>query len=65
MKDFSDLASPIITLAGVLSAGAAIVGWSYETFEPKQTVKERSELVERRLERIENKIDLLFERVRK
>jgi len=65
MKDLSDLTAPIMTLAGVLSAGAAIVGWSYETFEPKSISHERKEAVEKRLERIEGKIDLLFDRVRK
>lgn len=65
MKDFSDLSSIVMMAAGILSAGAAVVGWSYETFEPKQTVQERSSLIEKRLDRIENKIDQLFDRMRK
>lgn len=53
----------MILMATVLSAGAAIVGWSYETFEQKDSARERLASTEKRLERIENKIDAIVERI--
>ena len=53
----------MILMATVLSAGAAIVGWSYETFEQKEVARDKLGSTEKRLERIENKIDQLAERI--
>lgn len=53
----------ILTLATILGGGAAMVGWAYETFEPKDLSRERMAQTEKRLERIETKIDLLADRL--
>jgi hypothetical protein len=53
----------VLTLATVLGGGAAMVGWAYETFEPKDLSRERLAQTEKRLERIESKIDLLADRL--
>lgn len=53
----------ILTLATILGGGAAMVGWAYETFEPKDSARERLAQTEKRLERIEAKIDLLGDRI--
>jgi len=53
----------ILTLATILGGGAAMVGWAYETFEPKDSARERLAATEKRLERIETKIDLLGDRI--
>lgn len=59
----SQVISLVITMATILAAGAALVGWAYETFEPKEIAREKSVSSDKRLERIENKIDALFERL--
>lgn len=53
----------VLTLATVLGGGAAMVGWAYETFEPKDSARERLVATEKRLERIEGKIDQLADRI--
>lgn len=59
----STLIQLILTLATILGGGAAMVGWAYETFEPKDSARERLAQTEKRLERIEAKIDLLGDRI--
>ena len=49
----------VLTLASVLGGGAAMVGWAYGNFEQKDFARERLVATEKRLERIENKIDQL------
>lgn len=53
----------VLTLATILGGGAAMVGWAYETFEPKDAARERLATTEKRLERIEVKIDALTDRL--
>lgn len=53
----------VLTLATILGGGAAMVGWAYETFEPKDLSRERLAQTEKRLERIETKIDLINDRI--
>lgn len=54
------------TLVGAVSAiiasSAAMVSWSYDTFETKEIGKERLATIEKRLDRIESKIDSLRKR---
>lgn len=46
-------------LSALIASSMALVSWSYETFETKDLGKERQASIERRLERIETKIDSL------
>lgn len=49
-------------LSALIASSMALVSWSYETFETKELSNERQATIERRLERIETKIDALRER---
>lgn len=49
-------------LSAVIASAMALVSWSYDTFETKEIGKERLQSIERRLERIETKIDSIRER---
>jgi len=62
MKE-SSIIQLVLTLATILGGGAAMVGWAYETFEPKDAARERLATTEKRLERIEVKIDALTDRL--
>lgn len=62
MKE-SSVIQLVLTLATILGGGAAMVGWAYETFEPKDAARERLATTEKRLERIEVKIDALTDRL--
>jgi hypothetical protein len=44
-------------ISASIASAMALVSWSYETFETKEISRERQTQIERRLERIENKID--------
>jgi len=44
-------------ISALIASAMALVSWSYETFETKEISRERQTQIERRLERIENKID--------
>lgn len=44
-------------VSALIASAMALVSWSYETFETKDVSKERLGQIEKRLERIENKID--------
>lgn len=46
-------------LSALIASSMALVSWSYETFETKELSNERQSTIERRLERIETKIDSL------
>jgi hypothetical protein len=46
-------------ISALIASSMALVSWSYETFETKEIGRERLANVERRLERIEAKIDTL------
>jgi uncharacterized protein Yka (UPF0111/DUF47 family) len=46
-------------IAALITACMALISWSYETFETKDISKERLHSIERRLERIEEKIDTI------
>lgn len=46
-------------LSALIASSMALVSWSYETFETKELSNERQGTIERRLERIETKIDSL------
>jgi hypothetical protein len=52
----------LVLLGTVCGGGIAMVGWAYATFDTKEAGKERLERQDRRLERIEEKIDQLIER---
>lgn len=52
-------------ISALIVSAMALVSWSYEKFETKETAKERQSQIERRLERIENKIDAIREADRK
>lgn len=45
------------TLFALIPSSMALVSWSYETFETKEIARERQTELQRRLERIEIKID--------
>lgn len=49
------------TVAAIVTGAAALVSWAYETFETKEQSDQRVLSVERRLERIEDKIDRIIE----
>lgn len=49
------------TVAAIVTGAAALVSWAYETFETKEQGDQRILSVERRLERIEDKIDRIIE----
>lgn len=54
---------PIIgAISALIATSMAMINWSYETFETKDLAKERLQSIERRLERIESKIDSFRER---
>ena len=44
-------------ISALIASAMALVSWCYETFETKEISRERQTQIERRLERIENKID--------
>jgi hypothetical protein len=44
-------------ISALIASAMALVSWSYETFETKEISRESQTQIERRLERIENKID--------
>jgi len=46
-------------LSALIASSMALVSWSYETFETKEISRERQTELQRRLERIESKIDSL------
>lgn len=46
-------------ISALIASSMALVSWSYETFETKELSNERQGTIERRLERIETKIDSL------
>ena len=49
---------PIVgALSALIASSMALVSWSYETFETKELSNERQASIEKRLERIEDKID--------
>lgn len=53
-----DLSSPVIVaVIGLLSCGAAMVGWSYDEFQTKS----EAQGIEKRLDRIEAKLDKLVD----
>ena len=62
MKE-SSVIQLVLTLATILGGGAGMVGWAYETFEPKDSARERLASTEKRLERIEIKIDAINDRL--
>lgn len=49
-------------ISALIVSAMALVSWSYDKFETKEASKERQSQIERRLERIENKIDAIRER---
>lgn len=56
--DFIRLLGPWLGgISALIASAMALVSWSYETFETKEISRERQTQIERRLERIENKID--------
>lgn len=60
MDELLKAGGPIVGgLSALIAASMALVSWSYETFETKELGKERLQGIERRLERIEEKIDSL------
>lgn len=64
MKDFNFASLPAVVIASLFSAGAAVVGWSYDNFQTKHDASSYSQQIEKRLERIENKLDRLVEHMR-
>lgn len=52
-------------ISALIVSAMALVSWSYEKFETKEAAKDRQSQIERRLERIENKIDSIREGNRK
>jgi len=46
-------------ISALIASSMALVSWSYETFETQEISRDRQTSIERRLERIENKIDTL------
>lgn len=53
------LGGTIGTIATLIASAMALVSFSYETFETKDSAKEKMKAIEYRLERIEAKIDQL------
>jgi hypothetical protein len=53
------LGTAVGAISALIASSMALVSWSYETFETKEIGRERLANVERRLERIEAKIDTL------
>ena len=49
-------------VAALIISAMTLVSWSYETFETKEISRNQQQSIERRLERIENKIDSIRER---
>lgn len=49
------------TIAAIVTGAAALVSYTYETFETKEQSDKRALSIERRLERIEDKIDRLYD----
>jgi hypothetical protein len=60
-ETFLDFAMMVI---GIISAGALVVNWAFGTFESKASAENKGITLEKRLERIENKIDQILERAR-
>lgn len=46
-------------ISALIASAMALVSWSYETFETKEVSRERHTEIQRRLERIESKIDAI------
>lgn len=53
----SSIIELIISVIGIISIGALCVVWIFSTFQTKQDGTIQNERIEKRLERIENKID--------
>jgi len=51
----------LVTLGGIISAGALMVNWAFQNFETKLNVTTQVQALEKRLERIEVKIDRIIE----
>ena len=49
------------TIAAIIAGVAALVNFAYETFETKEQSDQRILSIERRLERIEDKLDRVIE----
>ena len=49
------------TIAALVTGVAALVNYAYETFETKEQSDQRILSIERRLERIEDKLDRIIE----
>lgn len=49
------------TVAAIVTAAAGFTNWAYETFQTKEQGDQRVVSIERRLERIEDKIDRISE----
>lgn len=59
---FKSLGPWLGAMATLIASLLGLVSWSYETFEMKEVSRDRQVSLEKRLERIENKIDSLRER---
>lgn len=58
-RDIEFLVQMIIVVAGLV-AGVSV--WAYSTFETEDHAEQNKQTIERRLERIENKVDELLRR---
>lgn len=58
-RDIEFLIQMIIVVAGLV-AGVSV--WAYSTFETEDHAEQNKQTIERRLERIENKVDELLRR---
>ena len=64
MNDFDFSNAPIMFVLGLIATGAGVVAWSYDQFQAKDIARSTIDGIERRLDRIENKVDKLIEAVR-
>lgn len=64
MNDMDFSSAPVMIVLGLIATGASVVAWSFDRFQTKDAADGTTQGIERRLDRIENKLDKLMERMR-